>query len=129
MWQGVLGRATYDCLVSPAYIVLQPLPLTDPRYAEYLLSTETAIAKFKRMSYGVVDDRLRLYFRDLTRIRFAVPRAIDEQISIAERLTQIDASIRQTQTAVEKLRQQKIGLTSDLLNGRVRANLAEAAIT
>lgn len=24
MWQGVLGRADYDCLVSPAYIVMEP---------------------------------------------------------------------------------------------------------
>ena len=86
MWQGVFGRATYDCLVSPAYIVLQPMPAIDPRFAEYLLSTEAAIARFKQLSYGVVDDRLRLYFRDLTRVRLAVPLAILEQTAIADRL-------------------------------------------
>jgi restriction endonuclease S subunit len=75
MWQGVLGRAISDCLVSPAYIVLQPGPMIDSIFAEYLFSTDEAIAAFKRRSYGVVDDRLRLYFRDLARIRFAIPVA------------------------------------------------------
>lgn len=78
MWQGVLGRAEYDCLVSPAYIVMKPGPYIDSMFAEYLLSTNMSIAWFKRLSYGVVDDRLRLYFRDLVRIRLSIPRYLSE---------------------------------------------------
>ncbi|MBK7284433.1 MAG: hypothetical protein IPI83_08725 [Sphingomonadales bacterium] len=32
MWQGAVGRAPEDCMVSPAYVVLQPKPGTDPHF-------------------------------------------------------------------------------------------------
>src|SRR5690349_18896814 len=70
MWQGVLGRGEFDCMISPAYVVLQPTAKVEPHFAEYLFSTDAAITKFKHLSYGVVDDRLRLYHRDLVRILF-----------------------------------------------------------
>jgi type I restriction enzyme S subunit len=123
MWQGVLGRAQYDCLVSPAYIVLAPNSVIDSLFGEYLLSTDTAVAKFKRLSYGVVDDRLRLYFRDIVRIRFPIPRDRSEQVAIAKRLTTMDETILETRVNAEKLRQQKHGLMHDLLTGRVRVKV------
>jgi type I restriction enzyme S subunit len=123
MWQGVLGRAQYDCLVSPAHIVFAPTPLIDSLFGEYLLSTATAIAKFKRLSYGVVDDRLRLYFRDIVRIQFGIPRDTNEQLAIACRLTARDETIWRTTAEVAKLRQQKHGLMHDLLTGRVRVKV------
>jgi type I restriction enzyme, S subunit len=127
MWQGVLGRATYDCLVSPAYIVLRPSPVIDSVFAEYLFSTDEAIAAFKRRSYGVVDDRLRLYFRDLVQIRFAIPVVKDEQLMIAKRLAQTDEKIQEARAVVAKLREQKRGLMSDLLTGRVPVAVQGAA--
>lgn len=127
MWQGVLGRAEYDGLVSPAYIVMAPTPRIDSVFAEYLLSTKTSIAWFKRRSYGVVDDRLRLYAHDLMRIPLAIPRSVTEQTAIAERLQALDTSIRETRTSLAKLRQQKQGLMHDLLTGRVRASSVASA--
>lgn len=125
MWQGVLGRAEYDCLVSPAYIVMTPGPNIEPVFAEYLISTESAIAWFKRLSYGVVDDRLRLYFRDLVRIRLAIPRSLPEQHAISKRLQSLESSLHQTAISLAKLRQQKLGLMQDLLTGRVRVKVAD----
>lgn len=125
MWQGVLGRAEYDCLVSPAYIVMKPGPNIDSVFAEYLLSTESSIAWFKRLSYGVVDDRLRLYFRDLVRVRLGIPRSLTEQHAISNRLQVLDSSIQQTAMYLIKLRQQKHGLMQDLLTGRVRVKVEE----
>jgi type I restriction enzyme S subunit len=123
MWQSVLGRAQYDCLVSPAYIVLAPNPVIDSLFGEYLLSTETAVAKFKHLSYGVVDDRLRLYFRDIVRIQFAIPRDTDEQLAIASQLTTMDETIQRTKANVEKLRQQEHALMHGLLTGRERVKV------
>ena len=94
--------------------------MVDSIFAEYLFSSPEAIAAFKRMPYGVVDDRLRLYFRDLVRIRFAVPVAKSEQEMISDRVARADEIIRRTQTVVAKLRSQKQGLMHDLLTGRVR---------
>ena len=113
MWQGVLGRGRFDCLVSPAYIVLQPKERVDPEFAEYLFSTRTAIAAFKRLSYGVVDDRLRLYYRDLVRISFALPRGRQEQHRIAEILSTLDETIAQTEALIAKYQQIKAGLMQD----------------
>jgi type I restriction enzyme S subunit len=120
MWQGVLGRAEHDGLVSPAYVVMKPGPGIDSLFAKYLLSAESSIREFKRLSYGVVDDRLRLYARDLLRIELALPREVHEQREIASRLQAIDASLAATQEAVEKYRAEREGLAADLLTGRVR---------
>jgi type I restriction enzyme S subunit len=89
-------------------------------FSKYLLSTRSSIAKFKRFSYGVVDDRLRLYARDLLRIPLAVPRALVEQEAIAARLQAVDDSLRETRVHLEKCREQRHGLMDDLLTGRVR---------
>ncbi len=129
MWQGVLGRAEYDCLVSPAYIVMTPGLNIESVFAEYLLSTESAIAWFKRLSYGVVDDRLRLYFRDLVRVRLAIPRSLPEQRAISKRLQSLESSLYQTAISLAKLRQQKLGLMQDLLTGRVRVKVPEVVKT
>lgn len=87
MWQGVLGRAKYDCLVSPAYIVMSPLAEIDSEFAEQLLSRPESIAQFKKFSYGLVDDRLRLYPRDLKKIPLAIPKSIEEQKIIFIRIS------------------------------------------
>jgi restriction endonuclease S subunit len=114
MWQGVLGRGRFDCLVSPAYVVLEPGKRTDPVFAEHLFSTRTAIAAFKRLSYGVVDDRLRLYYRDLVRIPFLVPRSQTEQRKIASILSRLDETIEQTEALIAKYQQIKSGMMQDL---------------
>lgn len=127
MWQGVLGRAAYDCLVSPAYIVMSPTKKIESTFAKYLLSTKTSIAWFKRRSFGVVDDRLRLYAHDLIRIPLAIPQSLQEQHAISERLQSLDESLRRAGNSLAKLRQQKQGLMHDLLTGRVRVQVVENA--
>ncbi len=125
MWQGVLGRASYDCLVSPAYVVMTPAPSIDSKFAEGLLSKPESIANFKKLSYGVVDDRLRLYPRDLERVRLAVPTDLREQCMIAERLEAVGETLCHLTNELGKFRQLKLGLMHDLLAGRVRVSTAE----
>ncbi len=132
MWQGVLGRGKFDCLVSPAYIVLQPGEQVDSQFAEHLFSSKSAIAEFKRLSYGVVDDRLRLYFRDLVRIPFALPQRRLEQRRIAEVLSTLDETIEQTEALIAKYEQIRAGLMHDLFtrgltpDGRLRPTPTQA---
>ena len=125
MWQGVLGRASYDCLVSPAYVVMTPAPSIDSKFAEGLLSKPESIANFKKLSYGVVDDRLRLYPRDLERVRLAVPTDLREQCMIAERLEAVGETLCHLTNELGKFRQLKLGLMHDLLAGCVRCPTAE----
>ena len=37
MWQGAVGRAEVDCMVSPAYVVLSPKKTTDSKFFDYAL--------------------------------------------------------------------------------------------
>jgi type I restriction enzyme, S subunit len=118
MWQGVLGRAHFDCLVSPAYVVLKPRPTIDSCFAEWLFRDSRAVQRFRRASRGVVDDRLRLYPQDLFAIKFAVPRSLDEQIVIGQRLEDAKAHIATEVARLEKMRLLRAGLMYDLLSGR-----------
>jgi type I restriction enzyme S subunit len=120
MWQGVLGRASFDCLVSPAYVVLKPKDTVDTRFAEWLFRDKRSILKFRRYSRGIVDDRLRLYAHDMFPIEFAFPESLDEQHRIAEILDAHDARIRAEEAYRDKLKLQKTALMQDLLTGEKR---------
>lgn len=126
MWQGVSGLARYNCILSPAYVVLRPLGGIDSAFASYLFKHPATITLFQRFSQGLTDDRLRLYFEQFRRIRLAIPASVPEQRRIAEILDTLDAAIRRTEQVIAKLRQMKQGLLHDLLtrglddNGELR---------
>lgn len=120
MWQGVLGRASFDCLVSPAYVVLQPAGSIDSRFAEWLFRDARSVHAFRNASQGVVDDRLRLYPKDLFPIPLAVPRSTEEQSRIADCLDAQLASIQSGVDTRDKLLRLRVGLRQALLTGRVR---------
>lgn len=123
MWQGVLGRASFDCLVSPAYVVLKPKDSINTHFAAFLFSDERSIQKFRQFSQGVVDDRLRLYFHDLVEIQFAVPTSLDEQEAIAKRIEACNRRIATEHRALEQYRCIRLGLMRDLLTGKVRVRV------
>ena len=131
MWQGVLGRASYDCLVSPAYVVLRPLESIDSRFAQWLFLDLKTIHAFCKASKGVVDDRLRLYPKDIFPIPIAMPKCLDEQSLIADRLEVQHKAIESSVRGLEKLQLLKRGLMQDLLTGsrRVTALLEPNGVT
>jgi type I restriction enzyme, S subunit len=74
MWQGASGIATRDGIVSPAYVVLAPdSSKVDPLFASFLFKTRKMLYQFWAQSYGLTDDRLRLYFKDFARISITIP--------------------------------------------------------
>src|ERR1035438_3537330 len=92
MWQGASGHATCDALVSPAYVVLKPTPSVDPLFASYFFKAARTIYLFWAYSYGLTNDRLRLYYADFSGIPVAVP-PIDEQRRIGRILATWDNAI------------------------------------
>lgn len=68
MWQGAFGLANKEGLVSPAYVVLRPKPGINSQYLSYLLQSPRMRYLLWAYSYGLTDDRLRLYFQDFARI-------------------------------------------------------------
>ena len=119
IWQGALGRARMNGLVSPAYVVLKPSPTVDSEFAEYLFKTPRMIYLFWAYSYGLTKDRLRLYFDDFSQIPVSIP-PIQEQKKIAQILSTWDQTIATTERLLDLARQQKKALMQQLLTGKKR---------
>jgi len=119
VWQGALGRAHVDGLVSPAYIVLKPTEGIDSKFTEYLFKTPRMIYLFWAYSYGLTKDRLRLYYKDFARIPVDIP-SVSEQQKIAKILSTWDKAISTTEALIDNSKQQKKALMQQLLTGKKR---------
>ena len=84
-WQGAVGVAPEDGLVSPDYTVAKFGPGLYADYIEVLFRIPQFIMEVRRHSHGIVDDRLRLYWDGFKNIHIPVP-PLSEQKNIAEYL-------------------------------------------
>jgi len=117
MWQGAFGLAEKDGVVSPAYIVLAPNKNVNPIFASYLFKSKRQVYLFWAYSYGLTNDRLRLYFRDFKKIPAYFPKNKD-QAKIAEILSTRDKAIETVEKLIENSKQQKKALMQQLLTGK-----------
>jgi len=81
-WQGAAGIAPVDGLVSPDYTVATISDLLLPDYAEKLFRISLFNAIVRRYSYGMVDDRLRLYWDGFKNIRIPLPPLAEQEAII-----------------------------------------------
>ncbi len=93
MWQGAVGVAPEDGLVSPAYVVARPYPEAESRYFSYLFRTDAYKNEVDGYSRGIVKDRNRLYWEDFKRMPSCFP-PLQEQKVIASFLDAIAVKIR-----------------------------------
>ncbi len=113
MWQGACGVAPEDCMVSPAYVVLQPKKGTCPAFFDVLFKRPATLHLLMAYSRGLTLDRLRLYFDDFTSIPLLVP-AESEQQRIADCLSALDALLTAQAEKLDALRTHKRGLMQQL---------------
>lgn len=99
MWQGAFGRAETDGIVSPAYVVVKPKNGMDSRFAAQWFKSARMIYLFWAYSYGLTNDRLRLYADDFCIIPVAPP-PLDEQREIADILDAWDRAIATTEALI-----------------------------
>lgn len=99
MWQGALGLAEREGMVSPAYVVLKPKPGIDPVYAFHLLKSPRVRYLLWAYSYGITDDRLRLYFDDFSKIPVTVPKLATQEL-VGKTLSSWDSAIRKTESLI-----------------------------
>ena len=78
MWQGAIGVAPADGLVSPAYVVARPFPEADAAYYAYLFRTVAYMREIDVFSRGIVPDRNRLYWESFKQMPSVYP-PLDEQ--------------------------------------------------
>lgn len=122
MWQGAVGVAPVDGLVSPAYVVAKPRAGTEPRYFDHLFHTGAYMTEVDKYSRGIVKDRNRLYWEDFKRMPAPCPPP-DEQVQIADA---IDREARFTSTGIRNARRQvslvieyRTRLIADVVTGKL----------
>lgn len=92
MWQGALGPAPVDGLVSPAYVVIKPFEEANSAYYSYLFRTDAYMREVNKFSRGIVADRNRLYWDEFKQMPSLVPPR-SEQDQIVSYLRVQDAHI------------------------------------
>lgn len=101
-WQGAIGVATIEGMVSPAYITAVPNGAIYPPFMDCCLRRSQIIAQMNNLSYGVTDFRKRLYWGSFIRIESYVPPA-SEQKKLTAYFSHLDNLIALHQRKHDKL--------------------------
>ena len=119
MWQGAVGEASEECMVSPAYVVLSPKPGTYSRFFDYWFKAPHMLHRLKSFSHGLTKDRLRLYYADFAKIPIPLPSE-DEQRKIADFMDTVSEKIALLNRERATLEDHKQGLMQRLFSREVR---------
>ncbi len=122
MWQGAVGVAPQDGLVSPDYVVAEPMgPLTSA-YAGVLFRTPTFSAECARRSHGIVWDRLRLYWEGFRDINVPLP-PLKEQSQLVATVNSKTAELDRLSVSIERsaglLRERRGALIAAAVAGQI----------
>jgi type I restriction enzyme S subunit len=122
MWQGAVGVAPEDGLVSPDYVVAAPLGDLSSEYAGLLFRTGAFSAECARRSHGIVWDRLRLYWEGFREIVVPLP-ALNIQSEIVAYIeaetSKLDAMRSVTERTVALLRERRAALIAAAVTGQI----------
>jgi type I restriction enzyme S subunit len=119
MWQGAVGLAPEECMVSPAYVVLSPKKHMSSEFFDQWFKAKRMLYLLGAYSYGITSDRLRLYADDFARIPVHLP-APREQQKIAAFLGAVDTKLSALATKQAGLERFKAGLMQKLFSRRLR---------
>lgn len=115
-WQGAIGVARNEGMVSPAYISAIPNGGVFPEYMDYCLRRKCIINQINNLSYGVTDFRKRLYWEPFTRVTIMMP-SVDEQRKITDVLCRLDHLITLHQRKLELLKRLRNSLINRCFTG------------
>ena len=102
-WQGAIGVAKTEGMVSPAYISAIPKKEIYPLFMNYLLRRKDIINQINNLSYGVTDFRKRLYWNSFERVICQLPKE-REQECITRLFQKLEALITLHQHKCEELK-------------------------
>jgi len=122
MWQGAVGVAPQDGLVSPDYVVAEPAGAFSPEFAGLLFRTQMFSAECARRSHGIVWDRLRLYWEGFREIELPLPSAgaqCEIVAHIAREAAKLDAVRLATERSVALLKERRAALIAAAVTGQL----------
>lgn len=122
MWQGAVGIAPEDGLVSPDYVVAAPIGSMSSAYSRLLFRTSAFSAECARYSHGIVWDRLRLYWEGFRDIEVPLPtyqEQIDIADSIATETAKLDNLIAFTEATISLLKERRGALIAAAVTGQI----------
>jgi type I restriction enzyme S subunit len=121
-WQGAFGTVTTAGLVSPAYIVARPTTDVRTDYLERLLRTPQAIEQMRRLSRGITDFRLRLYWDEFKNIRVPKPPST-ELCRIVNAIIEMEDGVERlmvaTRDSIALLSERRSALISAAVTGQI----------
>jgi len=105
-WQGAIGVAKREGMISPAYISAIPDERIYPPFMNYLLRRKEIISQINNLSYGVTDFRKRLYWDSFIKVKCCLP-SVEEQKSITDVFEQLDTLITRQEHRIKALKTMK----------------------
>jgi type I restriction enzyme S subunit len=130
MWQGAVGVAPEDGLVSPDYVVAAPLGGLLPAFAGCLFRTDMFSAECARRSHGIVWDRLRLYWEGFREIEVPLPSHPEQQAIIeyiSRETAKLDALRMATERSISLLKERRAALIAAAVTGKIDVQKAITA--
>jgi type I restriction enzyme, S subunit len=128
MWQGAVGVAPINGLVSPAYVVLNPRSDTCSEYYDFIFHTNFYKQQVNRQSTGIVSDRNRLYWDSFKQMpNIFPPRFEQEEIVsfILSETSNLNTAISNLEREINLLREYRTRLVADVVTGKL--DVREAA--
>jgi type I restriction enzyme S subunit len=121
MWQGAVGVAPVEGLVSPAYVVARPLEGIEPRYFSNLFRTTAYMSEIDKYSRGIVKDRNRLYWEDFKQMSSCCPPP-EEQVLIADAIEKdtriVSDGMDRVQREMDLIQEYRTRLVADVVTGK-----------
>ena len=112
-WQGAIGVAKTEGMISPAYISAIPSEDIYPPFMNYLLRRKNVINQINNLSYGVTDFRKRLYWNSFVQVNCKLP-SVEEQRNITDVFEKIDHLITLHQRKCDDLQKLKKALLQQM---------------
>ena len=122
MWQGAVGIAPTDGLVSPDYTVAYSDDSILADFANILFRTKQFSAECARHSHGIVWDRLRLYWEGFREINIALPSRKEQQEIVSfirQKVGLMDSLIVITNQSITLLKERRSALISAAVTGQL----------
>ncbi len=122
MWQGAVGVAPQDGLVSPDYVVAEPTGSMLSEYAGLLFRTDMFSAECARRSHGIVWDRLRLYWEGFREIELPLPPVETQReivAYVARETTKLDTLRSAMERTIVLLKERRAALIAAAVTGQI----------